>query len=243
MGDDGDGLLSNLLGKSYDYSEQIKTPKEMGMSARGSISALERDFRGLGSYAKLLLGGGGNAQKNSYSGLGNKYFLATGATCKNIDEKDSSYNKKVDRSIYINNVPSGAISLSMENNMDGTGGAVGLVPGILEKVTQLNPMEIFKALDANANKNCLPVELEVIDNNNVKTTERKYVTVDDIKDMPPCWFKSNKNPVTKETRVCESFTNMKQSIVDMPENNVCKIYYVSLGLLLMYMFGRIILRN
>ena len=243
MGDDNDGLFSNLLGKSYDYSEQIKTPKEMGMSARGSISALERDFRGLGSYAKLLLGGGGNAQKNPYAGLGNKYFLSTGATCKNIDEKDITYNKKVDRSIYINNVPSGAISLSMENNMDGTGGAVGLVPGILEKISQLNPTEIFKALDPGANKNCLPVELEVIDNNNVKRMERRYVTVDDIKDMPPCWFKSKKNPVTQETRVCESFTNMKQSIVDMPENTVCKVYYISIGLLLLYKFGRIIVRN
>ena len=67
-----------LTTPEYDYSSQIKNPGEMGMSASGSISALERDFKGLASYIKVLLGGGGPAQKGpggEYRPLGDKYFL------------------------------------------------------------------------------------------------------------------------------------------------------------------------
>ena len=35
-----------LLGPEYDYTKQIKTPGDMGMSADGNIPALEKDFKG-----------------------------------------------------------------------------------------------------------------------------------------------------------------------------------------------------
>ena len=67
----------SLTTPEYDYSSQIKTPKEMGMSAKGDVTTLENDFKGLASYIKVLLGGGGPAQTGpggQYRPLGNKYF-------------------------------------------------------------------------------------------------------------------------------------------------------------------------
>lgn len=240
-----DAKAGSLLGPDYNYTNQIKTPGEMGMSAAGNITALERDFKGLGAYAKVLLGGGGPAQFEEYRALGNKFFLSTGAKCKNIkDDAD------VDRSIYINNVPTGTFSLSVDNEMDSgkSSGMKGLVPGILEKLTELNPMDIFQAFVSGTNPKCQWVTLETIDENNISSRKGAFIANADIQKMNACWFpKKNgvrKNPVTGTTcTVREGLNEEKKSIADMPDNTIIKIYYTSIGLLLLYMFTRILTKK
>ena len=79
------------------------------MSSKGSISAVSKDINGLISYVEVLVTG---KSKASVSGgpLGNKFFLKTGAKCKDI-ANDASNNELVDRYIYVNNVPQGSGSL------------------------------------------------------------------------------------------------------------------------------------
>jgi hypothetical protein len=232
-----------LLGPEYDYTKQIKTPGDMGMSAAGNISALEKDFKGLGAYAKVLLGGGGPAQFDANKALGNKFFLPTGATCKDIETDND-----VERSIYINNVPTGTFSLTVDNNMGDSGGMKGLVPGILEKLVSMNPMNIFQAFVAGSDPKCQHVVLETIDNNNISSNEGAYITTTDLEKMDACWFPIvngvRKNPVTEKTcTVRESFTEKKKSIADMPDDTLVKIYYTSIGLLLLYMFTRVLTKK
>ena len=249
MGDDQffkEAEAGSLTTPDYDYSSQIKNPKDLGMSASGSISALERDFKGLAAYIKVLLGGGGPAQKGpggEYRPLGNKYFLQTGAKCKDRDTQ-----KDVNRSIYINNVPTGALSLSVDDEMGTGGGAKGLVPGILEKMATLNPMDMFQAFTASSDPSCVWVTMETIDESNMKTYKGAYLTETDLRKMNPCWFKEEngqrKNPVTG--RICtirDGFTTEKKSIADMPDDTLIKIYYTSIGLLLLYMFTKILMKK
>ena len=69
-----------------------------------------------------------------------------------------------------------------------------------------------------------------------------------IKKMSPCWFKKKdgvqKNPVTGKTcTLRQGFTTEKKSIADMPDDTLIKIYYTSIGLLLLYMFTRILTKK
>jgi len=244
MGDDffKEAGSGGLLGPDYDYTKQIKTPGDMGLSAAGNISALERDFKGLGAYAKVLLGGGGPAQFNETRALGNKFFLSTGATCTDVE------GEEVDRSIYINNVPSGTFSLSVDNNMGGGGGMKGLVPGILEKLAEMNPMNMFQAFVSGSDPKCQHVVMETIDENNISSEQGAWITNTDLSKMDACWFPNingvRKNPVTDGIcSVRESFTEEKKSIADMPDDTLVKIYYTSIGLLLLYMFTRILIKK
>lgn len=247
MGEDEDFFekagSGSLLGPEYDYTKQIKTPGDMGMSAAGNIPTLENDFKGLGAYAKVLLGGGGPGQFDENRALGNKFFLPTGATCEDEETGDD-----VERSIYINNVPTGTFSLNVDNDMGGGGGMKGLVPGILEKLVSMNPMNIFQAFVSGTDPKCRHVVLETIDKNNILSSEGAYITNTDINKMDACWFPNvngvRKNPITEKTcSVREPFTEEKKSIADMPDDTLVKIYYTSIGLLLLYMFTRILTKK
>jgi len=237
----------SLTTPDYDYSSQIKTPAEMGMSAKGDVTTLERDFKGLASYIKVLLGGGGPAQKGpggEYRPLGNKYFLQTGAKCKDVNGKD------VERSIYINNRPTGESAFSADDEMGGGGGGgKGIVPGILEKLGDLNPMNMFQAFTEGTDPKCRAVNMEVINSDNIVSYENKYIIDAELKKMSPCWFKKNAtnqkvNPLTGAIcTITDGFTTEKKSIADMPDDILIKIYYTSIGLLLLYMFTRILIKK
>ena len=84
-----------LLGPSYSYWENIKTPQELGMSSKGTIPTIAKDINGLINYVEVLVSGKSKASKTGKP-LGNKFFLKTGATCK-----DKETNEIVDRYMYI----------------------------------------------------------------------------------------------------------------------------------------------
>ena len=188
---DVDGLEQELLGPDYSYFKQINSPSDMGMSSNGSLSDLTNDITGLIGYVEILSTGGGKASKVN-GPLGDKFFLATGAKCL-----DSATNKKVTRSLYINNVPDGSIPFISEglNGMDFTE-FEGLVPGILSNMNQLNPMQIFQAFMSGSNPACQAVTMPTVDVNNNQGTQTAYVTNTDLAGMNPCWFPNQTNPVS-----------------------------------------------
>ena len=93
--DDVDQLQEDLLGPDYNYTKQIKSPEEMGMSSKGSTTAISNNISGLIGYTQVLVTGSGNASKTG-GPLGDKFFLQTGAKCKDKKTKES-----VTRSIYV----------------------------------------------------------------------------------------------------------------------------------------------
>ena len=53
--------------------------------------------------------------------------------------------------------------------MGSGGGAQGLVPGILEKLADLNPMDMFQAFTSGSDPKCRYVTMETIDDNNISS--------------------------------------------------------------------------
>ena len=252
-------LEEAYLGPDYKYYQYIKSPSDMGMSADGSMGTLSKDIAGIINYVTLLSAGGGPASKTGKP-LGNKFFLETGATCKNKDSGEI-----VTRSLYVNNVPDGSIpfiSAATGVQMDDV---QGLIPGTLSNLAQINPMQMFGAFMEGGNPECQWINMETIDVNNVRRNDQGgFVTINDIKSMNPKWFPNKKNPVTGT----QGFTTMKDSKYDetiripsdsseykkyiknynkqnkktridysiMPNDIYVKLYYTSIGLLLLYIF-------
>jgi hypothetical protein len=187
-------VQQDLLGPDYAYWKQVKSPSEIGMSGDGNLGALSRDVAGLIDYVQILVAGGGGASKVN-GPMGNKFFLKTGAKCK-----DTQSGKKVDRFIYVNNVPDGQIPFISQ----GMGGMTfsnfeGLVPGALGDMNALNPFAMLQAFMMGNVPDCEPLTMETIDANNSKSQQTQYVATTDIRNMNPCWFQNETNPVTGST--------------------------------------------
>ena len=52
---DVDKVEQDLLGPDYNYVDQIKSPEEMGMSSKGTISNITKNISGSVSYTHLTL--------------------------------------------------------------------------------------------------------------------------------------------------------------------------------------------
>jgi hypothetical protein len=168
-------LSKEFLGQNYSYQEHINSPDELGMSSEGSITAISNDIGGLISYVELLVAGGGKASKTG-GPLGDRFFLKTGGQCTDIVS-----NNKVDRYIYVDNVPDGSLPFISS----GLGGQKfdslkGLVPGILSNVAHIEPTKIFGAFMMGANPLCMEVNRNVIDENGNSKNESHHMIRTDI---------------------------------------------------------------
>ena len=207
-------LQKNLLGEPYSYADQIKTTKELGMSDRGDLATLERDVKGVIAYVKVLIEGGGAASKVK-GPLGNKFFMKTAMLCKNN-------GKDVPRSIYINNVPGGALP--------------GLIKGMTTGLNAVNPFRLMGAFADATTPECQQVTLEVIDSNNRKTRETHYMTVNDL------------DYINNDLLGFKNMDNQKEIIedsylVDLPEDFVIQAYYICLAVLATYIVYRLMIKS
>lgn len=232
--DDLSSAEEEILGPNYKYYKFIKSPEEIGMSERGSIGTIRNNIKGLIAYTELLVSGGGNASVTG-NPLGNKYFLKTGAQCK-----DKKTGDQVNRYIYVNNVPDGDIpfiSYGMGINFTEF---EGLLPGTMSNIAKMNPLGIFKAFMLGNNPECQDIKMETIDVNNNVSQETRHVLTSDIKNMSPCWFPDKINPVTKN-RCREAFENRKKqpnNVNELQNNNIdyaknlINVIYISLLIML-----------
>jgi hypothetical protein len=272
-GEDGMNALDKILGPSYDYSGHIKSPTEMGMSAKGNFGALADDISGLLGYVDLLIGGqctlGECASKRlnvngRYAGeygrpLGNRFFLDTPMKCKDI-----ATDEEVTRSIYVNNIPDGRIPLVS----DMAGGVSfddfkGIMPGIMSNIAQINPMQILMAFVTGTSSACQMVTMPTMDVNDNPGTDRRYITNMDISAMPDSWFTGgvpskssyditedfqtmrggNAEPATSTNLKSAPLKGSKIDYSKMPNDVVIKFYYSMLGLLGLYMLLRLMIKK
>ena len=77
---DANGVQSRLLGQTYPYYKNIKSPSQLGMGDKGTIQQMTKDIDGLVQYVELLVTGKSEASATG-GPLGNKFFLQTGAKC------------------------------------------------------------------------------------------------------------------------------------------------------------------
>ena len=193
---DAKGVEDRLLGPTYPYYKNIKTPTQIGMSDKGTIQQTTKDINGLIEYVELLVSGKSTASKTG-NPLGNKFFLQTGAKCAATDQctstTDSSSCEHVTRYIYIDNVPDGSmpfISSGMGVNFKDLR---GLIPGAMGNLEVLNPFNILRAFVSGGTPPCQEITMQTIDSNNNKSSETHYVTLTDIISMSPCIFPDGKN--------------------------------------------------
>jgi hypothetical protein len=176
----------------YSYVKSIKTPGNMGISGKGTLSQMTKNVSGLINYIDLLASGNSKASKTG-NPLGNKFFVRTGSTCKNVDTGDSE-----DRFIYINNKPSGKLPILSQLGIKSNS-LRGLIPGILENANALDPSTIVNSLSGGLTPECMEVELETINKDNRKNKEKRFVSIQDIENMDACDFGgSSRNPVTRK---------------------------------------------
>ena len=155
-------VQDKLLGPTYPYYKNIKTPSEIGMTSDGTLSALAQDINGLIDYVEVLVTG--NSPASATGGpLGNKFFLMTGAKC--LDNKS---NQQVDRYIYVDNVPAGNIPFISSGLGVNFSEFKGLIPGTLGNLNVLNPYAIMQSFLSGSTPPCQELTMETIDINNNK---------------------------------------------------------------------------
>lgn len=160
---------------AYPYSDYIKSPSQLDVSSKGTLTALGKDIDALENYVDVLTTGKSKAQ--TVSPLGNKYFMDTQSTC-------TASNGSQDRYVFINNIPDSSI------------GENGLITGIIQDIESLNPAALFNAFSSD--NNCQKVTMDTRSTTNVTGKDSKYVNNSDVETYDACWFSNKMNPVTKE---------------------------------------------
>jgi hypothetical protein len=235
---DAGGVQDSLLGPTYPYYKNIKSPSQIGMSDKGTMRQLGSNVDGLIEYVKLLVSGKSKASKTG-GPLGNKFFLKTGGKC--IDKSKKEPNNQVDRYIYINNVPNGTIPFISSGMGVNFSDFEGLIPGSMGNLEALNPFTILQSFMSGATPPCQEITMQTINANNSKSSETHFVTVTDIQNINPCTFSNKKNPVTgakcKEAFVSGGVSENAES-VEMPDDILAQLYFAGLGVLGVYILHR-----
>jgi len=227
------------LGPDYPYYKYIKTPNELGMSGDGNLSQLGKDIDGLINYVDLLVSGKGNASATGQP-LGNKFFLQTGAKCK-----DTATGNSVDRFVYIDNVPAGNVPFISSGLGINFSEFKGLIPGTISNLNAFNPMILMQSFFPGDNA-CRELTMETIDIYNNRSTQSHYVTLTDIGNMDPCIFPDKRNP-ENGNQCRETFTNIKGTGLNtdcytcykLPKDRMSQLYFLGLGLVGTYVLYRI----
>jgi hypothetical protein len=229
-------IEERLLGPTYPYWKNIYMPSEMGMNDSGSIQQMSKNIDGLIGYVELLASGGGKASKSGHP-LGNKFFLQTGGKCVDVDSKQD-----VERYIYISNVPDGNIPFISSGMGVNFSELKGLIPGTLSDMNAFNPFAILGSFLSGSKPDCKSITMEVIDNNNVSTSQTQFVSLADISNINACTFPDRKNPVTNKSCV-EAFENEKKkkleySELTLPDDPIVQLYFGCLSVLGIYILFR-----
>lgn len=237
---DAQAVEEKLLGPTYPYYKNIKTPQQIGMSDKGTIQQMSKNISGLIDYVELLVTGNSQASATGRP-LGNKFFLRTGAKCLAIDsctdKNDESTCEQVDRYIYVNNVPQGNIPFISSGLGVNFSEFKGLIPGAMGNLNVLNPFAIMRSFLSGSTPPCDTITMETISVDNARSSETHYVTLADISNIDPCSFPDGKNPVNG--RPCrQTFQNMGEEI-EMPDDPLAQIYFASLGVLGLFILYRI----
>ena len=157
----------SLLGPSYSFADELRTPSELGIGRDGSFDGIMRAVGGINYYTDAIgfgeATGIARSQGMHQQPLGIRYFMKTGQTCSN----------GADMYEYISSVPNG-LPGRVGKEVERTLGVRmrGLAPGIMEDAaTALNPLPLFKSAIGSGYSQCKKVTLPVGDlNGNVRSS-------------------------------------------------------------------------
>jgi len=204
--------MNEFIGPNYPYHKNISLPDEMEMSTHKD--SLDNNFAGLINYGSLLMFGDKTANKKilyeqanlgGQQPLGDRIFVKTPGKCKKrywdgeniIEEKENQEDdgERPERHVYIDHIPTGNIP-----DLGNLSSMKGFIPGILDNIFKLNPTKILRAMGEPIEPDCLEIEFETIQYNKENEIskqhdvlkEKKWVSIQDLKDLNPCTFKTVK---------------------------------------------------
>jgi len=129
------------------------------------------------------------------------------------EEERNKEKKRVNRWIYVNNIPDGSIPF-ISSGADGRGfqSLRGLIPGALGNLGALNPVQLFNGFTAGTYPDCAKITLETVNNENAKSSETHHIAMIDMAQLNPCSFPNRYNPASgKSCQVrSEGFDEMKK---------------------------------
>lgn len=226
---DAEAVQDKLLGPTYPYYKNIKMPSQIGMSDKGSISQMASDVDGLINYVEVLVTGDSKASSTG-GPLGNKFFLKTGAKCKDV-----ASGNQVDRYIYINNVPEGNIPFISQGLGVNFSEFKGLIPGAMGNLNVLNPFAIMQSFLSGSTPDCQELTMQTISIDNVNSSETHYVTLTDIQNIDPCSFAGGKNPISN-TQCRETFKTGVAANASpvLPKDPIIQVYFATLACIGIY---------
>lgn len=261
------------LGENYPYWNYVKTPAQIGMGTsrndftrdiNGINAYVDVILYGDPVRSKSVVA------TTTGKPLGNQYFLDTGGECC-IDTSSQGYTKnaagnlvdpsgnivtdssgnpvdsssscvKTERYIYIDNITSGVIPFIGELG-DGKVKTRGLLVGMIEDLSDINPMGLYYAFLDGGSPKCSNVTLQTTDLSNNQAYETHYVTNTDLANINPCVFSDRKNPWKSSNQNCgEGFSNMEMN-VQFPKDPMIQLYFILILLLGVYILYRISYRK
>lgn len=230
VANDVDNIEENMLGPDYEYYKKIRSPGQLGVSGDGNMGAMANDVGAIINYVELLIAGSGPASKTGEA-LGPKFFLKTAGKCKDVKT-----NKIVPRSIYINNVPDG--SIPFVSSMLGTNFSElkGLVPGILEDVGAINPMNLFSGFMQGATPPCRKVNYPTQGDDRKNAPTSGYLTLSEIKA-----YENEKNRMEAFISGNQILRGEKPKKNNKKTKSICfaNLYSTGFGLFLVYLLYKI----
>ena len=274
----------SLLGPTYNYAKSIKPPSEIGMSSKGSMSALAWNVAGISDYVNVLVSGDSKAQKNGGSQpLGERFYLKTAGKCcskfeikyvrgwdgkikrtKNGNKKTKRVCKeKQDRYMFLNNIPNGNIPFLSDATGQNMPSLRGLVPGTMENIGKINPLEMVAGFMQGAYPKCRVLNLE--SNSTTGPSSGVYVADADIANLDPClwdekqkprktWTKDTygRNPVSKKPKggcregfqmMNEKLASKKYSEFKGEKNQINNLYNLGFSTFLIYLMYNLITKH
>ena len=247
-----------FMGPAYNYVHHIASPSDMNLKVTGDMWDFGNDVAVVGDYIAVLIAGESRANNFPSRPLGDLFFLPTMANCTDVNN-DSS-NNQVQRSLYINNIPTGNVPLLSSIAGEDFGTFKGLIPGIAQNLEVLNPIAFGRQLFAGGSPDCQKVTLPTVDASGIISEDTGYVTNVDLSILDPCaitqlggkwknWSKSNlKTPVQCGDEIWEGECSCRQAFQNikptdfLTEDNLTEIYIIILGILGLYLLLKMLHR-
>jgi hypothetical protein len=164
----GNDALDKVLGPSYDYLKDIKSPAAKGVSSAGTMDQVFTNTGAITGYVNDLILG----PTDGSGGFGNQLFSDTGGKCK------APNGEVVNRWTWINNKmgaddAAGILGDSFKGAVGGSG-MDGIVPGIGGDIAAMNPLKIMNALVLDGVPPCQAFTCPITDDNglNIGTQTR-----------------------------------------------------------------------
>ena len=229
-----------ITAKKCDTPYEMKKAYNNKKAAVGSsISSVNQNMDATKQYL-LMINQGDSGLQHDGGSMGQRLFKPTNLKCK-----DKDTGELVDLWNWQDNKP-------LCTTPNGDDQDCGIMSGVQKSLSNLESDlgGIFHIFDTST-KECVPVTLDVVSgctqSNGDPPSQTAYITTEQAEKISPCVFTDKKNLHTGEA-CFETFSTISSSkqcncSADMPKDPLIKIYYTSIGLLMLYFIMKMTLRR